>query len=256
MGGLGLVLLAFLKDMLHVADLGVTRHTNGNLLWLLVFSDMLGKDRESNMDRVWTLIQQRYKAHETPTQFNYISISSFCDPKSAGAAPPELGGRGAENRHLLPILASIWEEHYRPKDTYERIVLKTARALEAFYDAIDHKLPDGTHPVYLPEHVRATLSKETDTYLQCYQWLKDNSDGRTLWHLISKHHSLRHLSDEAKWLSPRVGLAYANEDFMQVTSGIGNSCRHGTKPAERSKPSMTKYVTGTVVRMFHEINPP
>ena len=119
-GGLGLVLFAFLKDLLHVGDLGVVKHTNGNILWLLVFSNMISEDRKANMARVWGEVQAAYKAHESPSQFGYIGISSFCDPKSPGASPPEMGGKGAENRHLLPILASIWEKYCREKETYER----------------------------------------------------------------------------------------------------------------------------------------
>ena len=264
-GGLGLVLLAFLKDLLHVGDLGVVKHTNGNILWLLVFSDIISTTRETNMATVWREVQAAYNARGSPSQFSYITISSFCDPKAPGASPPAMGGKGAENRHLLPILASIWEKYYErivPKaaragdeHVYERIVLKAARALEGFYDAVDYKTRGGYHPMYLPPEVRADLSKHCDVYLQCYAWLHHNSDGRDLWHLVSKHHSLWHLSAEAVWLSPKVGLAYANEDFMQVTSRIGYSCRHGTRPADRSKPLMTKYMTGSVLRMFHEANP-
>ena len=255
-GGLGLCLLAFLKDLLHIADLGVTRHVNGNILRLLVYSDVLSTNREANMAQVWKEIQAAYKARETSSQFGYITFSSFCDPKSPNATAPELGGKGAENRYLLPILASIWERHCRDDITYERIVLKAARSLESFYDAIDYRLPDGTHPLYLPPQVRKALTTHTDRFLQFYAWLNQHSDDRELWHVVSKFHSLWHLPDEAAWLSPRVGFAYANEDFMQVTSRIGYSCRHGTRPADRSKPIMAKYITGTVVRFVHESNPP
>ncbi len=190
-----------------------------------------------------------------PISIRIHRYRSFCDSTTPGASPPEMEGKGADNRHLQPIWPLMWEKNDREKETYERIVLKAARALESFYEAVAYKTSDRHHPMYLPKEIRAKAVTQCDVYLQSYSWLHHHSGGRDLWHVVSKHHSLWHLADEAVWLSPKVGLAYANEDFMQVTSRIGYSCRHDARPADRSEPLITKYMTGSVLRMFHEANP-
>ena len=57
-GGLGLHLFAFLKDLLHTGDTGVASHLNGNILWLLRYTNAMSTDRQQNIKVVWSGIEE------------------------------------------------------------------------------------------------------------------------------------------------------------------------------------------------------
>ena len=253
-GGLGLALIAFCKDVLHAIDLGVTKHINGNVIWHFVFSDIIGPDRNTNIILLWNEIQNLYRDRGTSSQFGHISISSFTDPGSPNASYPLMGGKGAENRHLIPILATIFESHMRPAIAYERIIHRLLRAMEQFYLLIDHRNADGSLPVALPFDIVTQVKSVGDEILTFYSFLAEHAvaDGKLLWNKVSKHHTLWHICDECGLLSPRFGWAYSNEDFMGKCSKIGFSCRHHGPPAYRSKFILSKYTTGMTLRLLHQ----
>ena len=109
-GGLGMHILSQYKDTLHVVDLGVSMHAAGNVLWLLCY-ELLGNIHQANIAQVWGEVQQLYKERDTSAQLCFLSIRQFCNPDSPNVAYPLLKGKGADNRHLIPILLVIWRKH-------------------------------------------------------------------------------------------------------------------------------------------------
>ena len=122
-GGLGLHISTMYKDVLHVVDLGVSKHVIGNVLWHLVFTDIIRPTRHTNMETVWGEIQNLYKERGTTSQFNSISIKSFTNPDSPNRDFPVMSGKGAECRHLIPILQSVFERFAR-KDCLIRLIVR------------------------------------------------------------------------------------------------------------------------------------
>ena len=123
-GGLGMHIMSQYKDALHVADMGVTKHACGNVLWLLCYTDMLGEQKTpaDNMAQVWGDIDDLHKARGTSSQFSNLSLASFCNPDTPRSDFPILNGKGAERRHLLPILVTIWVKYARPVIVFEQHV--------------------------------------------------------------------------------------------------------------------------------------
>ena len=98
---------------LHCLDIGLTPRINGVTLWHLCYTDILPHGPQGNMDYVWNLVQQLYRERDTSSQFGFLGLASFTNPKSPASDWPELTGKGAQNRHLLPVLLSIWSQYSR-----------------------------------------------------------------------------------------------------------------------------------------------
>ena len=131
-GGLGMHPISAYKDSLHVVDLGVGMHACGNVLHLLCFDNMLPDNPATNMEKLWNDIDKLYHERDTSSQFPHLSCRSFCDPETPHADYLLLKGKGARNRHLAPILASIWKRHMRHQNGNDRHVERLPDKLGAF----------------------------------------------------------------------------------------------------------------------------
>ena len=253
-GGLGMHVMSQYKDALHVLDMGVSRHACANVLWLLCYTDVLGEDRTpaDNMAQVWGAIGDQYRLEGTSSQFSYLSLTSFCDPQKPRADYPLLGGKGAEIRHLLPILRTIWAQYARVPNRFEQHVLQVLIRLADVYVAIGYT-ENGLYPFHLPTAVSQKMLVDIEACLQHWSLLSRLSLERNikLWHVVPKHHYLWHLAEEARHLNPRMSWCYANEDFVGKLATLGMSTRHGQAAAYRSKQLVEKYILGITLRMFH-----
>ena len=210
----------------------MSQHTNGNLLWHLVCTDCISRNRAHNIKVVRNEIQEEYRARAPPAQFVLITRDSFTDPAAPNTTIPKLAGKAAENRRLVLIPTHIFEKHNWLDNQRERIILKCARALTSSETC---------------DEIKARV----DVVLKNYQYLSMTSAPRKTWHMVSKFHQLWHLAQECVWLSPRFSWTYGSKGYMSTTSRVGLSCRHGTTPAERSKPVMEKHIGGLVLRLHH-----
>ena len=255
-GGLGVHVTSQYKDALHVCDMGVTKHACSNVLWLLCYTDMVpgGKPPHENMAQLWGEIDDLYKARGTSSQFSFLGLKSFCDPEKPNADYPMLGGKGAEMRHLLPILRAIWCKYARAPMKYEQVVLQVLNRLCAFYEALEYK-EDGSYPFHLPTAVSDKMLADVEACLQYWTFLAKVSidQDKKLWNVVPKHHYFWHLAEEASHLNPRMSWCYSNEDFVGKLATIGLSCRHGQAAAFRSKQLCDKYILGFTLRLFHSI---
>ena len=252
--GLGVHIKSQYMDTLHVVDLGVAKHVGGNVLWLLCFTDILTGTPEENMAQIWGEVQKHYKDRQTASQFSLLDISSFCDPKKPRSDFPLLKGKGAEVRHLMPILQTIW--HQFARDTqYERFVGHVLDHLRGFYVCLDFRNEAGNIPFHLPEHVCAKLKSHVNQFLVFYSWLAkfhmDSAEQTLLWGVVPKFHYMWHIAHESSDLNPRLSWCYGNEDFVGKLAVIGMSCRHGAAAAHKSKSLIDKYILDIVLRIIH-----
>ena len=50
----------------------------------------------------------------------YFGLKTFCEPDAPWSHFPEMGGKGAQNRHLVPILLTIWTNHMRKEKEFAK----------------------------------------------------------------------------------------------------------------------------------------
>ena len=73
--GLGMHIMSQYKDALHVADLGVSQHICGNVLWLLCYSDMPPRHPADNMAQVWgDILDVQEKGYQNTIQSCYLEL--------------------------------------------------------------------------------------------------------------------------------------------------------------------------------------
>ena len=78
---------------------------------------------------LWCAVLCRPNTIFCATAFGNVELGpngfkSFCDPEKPHAAYPKLSGKGAEMKHLLPILRVLWSQYVRTSMKYEQIVLQ------------------------------------------------------------------------------------------------------------------------------------
>ena len=255
--GLGMHPRSLYMDSLHVVDLGVCMHVGGNVLHDLCYDGMLPNDAATNMANVWTEIAKLYEDQQTTSQFPWLGLTSFiADEKSPHADFPKLRGKGAQLRHLMPILAVIWKRHMRRDNSKDMHVERMLDHLVRFYKCLDHKNAMGVHPFHLPMSIALKMLNNVQNVLLHYSWLSEQSlsqvPARFKWNIVTKFHYFWHLAKQAQDINPRMAWCYANEDFVGKIAVIGMSCRHGQVAAWRSNSLMMKYIFGITLRMIHE----
>ncbi len=89
-----------------------------------------------------------------------------------------------------------------------------ARNLCRFYEIIN------TAGMFLTDAEHSALHKAVIDTLVSYQWLARfaNDAGRLVWSVVNKHHFYKHLSDQAKYMNPRMVWCYMAEDPAPVQS--------------------------------------
>ena len=127
---------------------------------------MMGGNRYTNMDTIWKDMQETYCALGVENQFGHITISSFVnDPKSPSADFPNMEGKGAQNRHLIPVLCLVFAKYKRDDNTYERMMHKMLQSLEGYYVCCDYRRPDGSYPLSLPNGIVEQMRRHIDDFL-------------------------------------------------------------------------------------------
>ena len=198
-------------------------------------------------------IQAEYKARQTSTQFNNLRLSMICDPDAPGSDFPYLRGKAAENRHLLPILTTLWQEKHRKDNVYERHILKAMENLETFYTILDSKDEDGKHYHHLPSNLVFDLRVAIDLFLTHWENARiiatAPAHNQTLWPVFPKHHKMWHIGFESQFESPRTAMCFGGEDFIRMQKNIAHSVRHGVALHERSKSITQNYLLGLSLKM-------
>ena len=168
--GLGVHIKSQYMDSLHVIDLGVAMHIAGNVLWHFTYTDILPGTPQQRLANIWSDIQQLYTERNTSSQFSNLTIKNFCDPLKPKADYPLLKGKGAEVRHIIPMLSTLWARHKR-NDQYERHINALLQRMSSYYNSIDYKNDIGNFPFHLPTYVSIKICEDIDAMLAHYTWL-------------------------------------------------------------------------------------
>ena len=77
-------------------------------------------------------------------------------------------------------------------------------------------------------------------YSFCARFASDRGIFR--WNIKPKHHYFYHLAIAAKYVHPRMGWTYGDEDFVGRIAKIAKSCVFGNGPYRFAQHMMLKYV--------------
>ena len=233
---LGLHILLFMRDSLHVMDLGISQGLLGSVLWLLCFGAYVVDGNPFDACRiVFGDIDTLYKANRTPSRLGNLELAMFLphlDNPRRGA--PSLNTKGAETRHLVPIMDLLWQK-YSKRTAYDNHVQAALSALSETYLLLDCKTDDGAVPLFLTPAASDELRNMIDTYLVEVRFLETiaKADDLGLFHLVRKDHDLFHLGFESQFAHPSSGRTYINEDFMQHMRSVGMAQRHAVPSYRR-----------------------
>ena len=132
----GVTELNVMHDMLHVADVnGVSAHFCGTALFTFVFFDSDGVNRRDAMGRVWECIQEVYAQLGIRQRFTNLTLSMIISPQTPWADYPSLKGKGAEVRHLVPVIYQLTQEYNRGS-LHDNLRMYAAQHLCRIYDIL------------------------------------------------------------------------------------------------------------------------
>ena len=253
-GGLGLGPYFVWHDRLHTVDLTICAHVNGHVLWHFAYTDLMNGSPEDNLSEIVTEIKSEYRDRRTTTQFGNIFLGMVIDPEKPNSDFPVLRGKAAEQRHLLPILCSIWRKRYRRNNQYEAHIMRILENLEIFYDTLDSKDDHGTILAHLPESSVHNLRVAIDLILTHVDAARAIATApglnMMLWPIVPKYHKLWHIGFESQFGNPRLAMTFGGEDFVRIMKGIATASYHGTPLINRSKSIVDNYCLGMVLKML------
>ena len=229
--GVGVVM--YIPDEMHSKHLGIDKSFAGSVLRNLTHHVLVGSDKE-NLVSILVEIRRDYTVHKTTTRFQTITANMI----QGRAKLPQLRGKAAQIRSLLPTLARVWERHMDREEPEHRDMLA---GLESSVE-IDRILRMHRGAPRLPLAARTNFRAACFRYVQAQAALVAHYHPHTaLFNVTTKSHLLLHLGMIAAYINPSLGAVWQGEDMMQVVrrliaaSSVGNNMVH----AQRS--SMDRY---------------
>ena len=252
-GCLGLHILLFMRDSLHVMDLGISQGLLGSVFWLLCFGTYVLDGNPFDACRIiFGDIDLLYRANRTPSRIGNLELAMFLSHlDNPRRGTPSLNTKGAETRHLVPIVDLLWRK-YSKRTPYDNHVQAALSAMSEIYLLLDCKTDDGTVPLFLSPAASDELRSIIDTYLIEVKFLETiaKADGLGLFHLVRKDHDFFHLGFESQFAHPSSGRTYINEDFMQHMRLVGMAQRHAVPSYRRCLTVCERVALGRSFRLF------
>ena len=227
-------------DELHILHLGVLQYFLGSVLWLLVFEGSDG-NHLARFDTIWTLILEQYTADQQGNQYTNLTISSFADPKKYNTTFPRLRGRGCEVKSLVVPLLNVWKAKKR-NSAFDNNVCKCLGDMASLICILDEFKADA----FLPDDSAVKFLQLAESFLKCYCWLSVASEKRklVLFNVVPKLHFMWHMAWRAKFLNPRLGATFIDEDFVKHMKKVTAMSVSGTPMHEVPKTLVGKYRWG------------
>jgi hypothetical protein len=230
----GVVLFCICIDVMHAGDLGVLKYFLGSVIWTLVWESDLEGDFDMRVSAVWRFVLKAYDVGKV--EHNYrIDWHTFKDVFSGQRGPkpsayPELKGKAAQNRHLLPVLLQVCAALTHGQHLTEPKHVKRLEALQFinhFYELISG------HGHFLPRGVATEVLATMEGFLLRQNWLNVHYTatlGVRQYNVTFKSHLLWHSAEQARWFNPRTGWCYREESFMGKVGKLVRSCVFGLGP--------------------------
>ena len=241
---------------MHIMDLGITHHCLGNTLFLMCWRDRYfgaGLSAGDRLKLVWDRIEAQYEHRQTTSRMGALSLTMFTDPDRPHQKYPVLSSRAkaAESRHLVPVLASIFDDVCDIGREEDRRISAMLNGLARAYEAMESK------ELQLSAIELHDFRHSLDTCLLNYRLLHIAAiravPRQLLWNEVPKMQYTQHVSDQAERQHPRLSWCYTDEDFMNIVKVVTESCLSGTK-AHRAMPKvLNKWAFGIALRLSRRL---
>jgi len=203
-------------------DLGVAPLLNGSALHLLVYhttvSPILGATVGVRAQKVWDLIQSAYRNLKSPCRYSQLPAKMWTNEKSPHADYPDLTGKAAEQRHLVPamrdVLKGLEGQGNAATQTIIGHLLLTYEHLDAMYQMLEVRDDNGRKPVFWSKDVQDGFDDAVKGMLIHYNFLTKEFAEREklLFKQTLKFHHVDHLRSQCRLQNPVIVSCHANED--------------------------------------------
>ena len=241
-------------DILHNLDThGLASHMIGSMLHQLIREapDITAGKAASTLSRIWVRIQELYDDMDVRERLTHLHLSNICDSsKPLHAGYPTLTHvKGAETRHLVPVIAQLAQEDYDLKKTARaQRRLAALKALTSFYAVVD------ASDMFMPAARYDAALKFMECFLANYSWLHQDAqkDGEEYFKLVPKTHTAWHLGFNCRFMNPRFCWTYKCESWVGEMSQLAASCSSGTRMTRLTVPLAEKYVLKVHIHLERE----
>jgi hypothetical protein len=197
-----------------------------------------------------------YEIERTSSRFTNVDLNQFTSPDHPDADPPLLHGKGAEVRHLIPILYLVWRKYADPASAHDKHVDNLLRSLADMYSVLGWKTETEQVPLFMSPAASDELRELIDVMLVENAFLEKLAMERVpplkLWHRVSKHHSVWHMGFESQFQHPSSARTYMNEDMMQIMKKVGMANRYAVPAHRRSLTIAERICLGKSIELLVE----
>ena len=233
------------QDTLHCLDTkGVGSHMCGSCLHQMVYERVAGRGAHAELARLWQQILVIYDQLQSKERLTHLQLSMLCNVDKPHAEYPSLHCKGAECRHLVPVLAVLAQQNCNGS-----VVSKTrVAALQALAEF--HKICN-SQPMFMQQAAYDEAMTTMETFLVHYTYLHHlaAAQNRKYYNIIPKVHFCWHLAYNCRFMNARFKWTYKAESWVGKVSDITASCASGTRLTKLTVPLAEKYLCYVSVRL-------
>jgi len=214
----GLRVECVMIDVLHTADLGITCHIIGNIIWeCIVGKKWAGTTYEANLSMCTKDLDNFYRTNKTTSK---LQGKLTLERVRASGDWPKLKCKAAAARHLAPFALQLAEQHLDGR----RVALCTL--LVRFYGIMNEE------GQFLSDRAKAEFPGIGRRICMLYSQLAAESaeKGHKFWKATPKLHLFQHVCE---WQgvesgNPRFYWCYADEDLVGQLIEVAEACHAKT----------------------------
>ena len=238
-------------DSLHVLDTkGFCAHLCGSVLHDRIYNNARGVRPQDELARIWRRIQELYATvgKDSACKLTHLQLSMLGNVDRPFSDYPTLHAKGAETRHLVPVLAAFVEEENDGSEVcrHQRLALDS---MTKFYMLCD------SQPMFVSDQASADFVTHMETCLASYSWLHLEAARRDkyLYNIVPKVHYAWHLAWDCRFLNARHKWTYKCESWVGNVSDIASSCATGNRITKITVPLAEKYRLYVYVRLTRQV---
>ena len=233
----GVNVFSLVFDTLHTVCKGIGTEIAGNCLDLIV-RNVAGRNKVIRLATLWVELLECYKDEAVPHSARLSQLTYDMFQTGKNEFPCLTGCKAAHLKYLLRPLRTLLNRHSDGSDEMAHAIVIVERLIR-FYQIIN-----GNPSYFLTSCESAELLKVSHELLLHYSFNARAACDRGIfrWNIKPKHHYFYHLAIMAKYVRPRVGWTYADEDFVGRIAKIAKSCVNGNGPYRFARYMMLKYI--------------
>ena len=227
----------YIPDTLHCKCLGSDQSFLASVMRYLTHHTGGPSTPDQKLTLLLTEMKVEYKRMKTTTRYNKITHNMIHPPSKQ---LPQLKGKAAEIKDLVPVIAVILRRRMDPNNEQERDMVDGLDASAR----IDQTLKDYKSYYRFPPDVAERFRQDCFQFAQCQNALIHHYHPDVpLFNVTPKTHYVLHLGLIAKYINPGLGSCWAGEDLMRVARKLWQaSCIGNVSGPQVQFKSMDKYM--------------